>query len=48
VVFGHCHQPELLEVDHGRFYLNSGDWLHHCTWAEVSRDGIELNRWNPR
>jgi len=48
VVFGHCHQPELLEVEPGRFYLNSGDWLHHCTWAEVSRDGIELNQWNPR
>jgi UDP-2,3-diacylglucosamine pyrophosphatase LpxH len=48
VVFGHCHQPELLEVEAGRFYLNSGDWLHHCTWAEVSPDGIELNQWNPR
>lgn len=48
VVFGHCHQPELLEVAPGRFYLNAGDWLHHCTWAEVSGGRIELNRWNPR
>lgn len=48
VVFGHCHQPELLEVAPGRHYLNSGDWLHHCTWAEVTEDTIQLNRWNPR
>jgi len=48
VVFGHCHQPELLEAEPGRFYLNAGDWLHHCTWAEVSTDHIQLNRWNPR
>jgi UDP-2,3-diacylglucosamine hydrolase len=48
VVFGHCHQPELLEVTPGRYYLNAGDWLHHCTWAEVSKDDIQLNQWNPR
>lgn len=48
VVFGHCHQPELLEVAPGRHYLNSGDWLHNCTWAEITPDEIRLNRWNPR
>jgi len=48
VIFGHCHQPELIEAAPGRYYLNSGDWLHHCSWAEVSKDHIKLNRWNPR
>jgi len=48
VLFGHCHQPELLEVEPGRYYLNSGDWLHHCTWARISPREIDLNRWNPR
>lgn len=48
VIFGHCHQPELIEVAPGRHYLNSGDWLHHCTWAEVSEDDIRLNQWSPR
>jgi len=48
VVFGHCHQPELLEVAPGRHYLNAGDWLHNCTWAEITPDEIRLNRWNPR
>jgi UDP-2,3-diacylglucosamine hydrolase len=48
VILGHCHQPELLETSPGRYYLNAGDWVHHCTWAEVSTDHIQLNRWNPR
>ncbi len=48
VIFGHCHQPELNEIEPGRFYLNSGDWIHHCTWALVSPSDIQLNRWNPR
>jgi UDP-2,3-diacylglucosamine hydrolase len=48
VVFGHCHRPEVLEVEPGRFYLNSGDWLHHCTWAQVSPSGVQLNQWSPR
>lgn len=48
VAFGHSHIPELREVEPGRFYLNSGDWIHHCTWAEVSPESVTLNRWNPR
>lgn len=48
VVFGHCHQPELLEIAPGRYYLNSGDWLHHCSWARISPANVELNQWNPR
>jgi len=48
VVFGHCHRPELVEVEPERHYLNSGDWLHNCSWAEVTKDRIQLNRWNPR
>jgi UDP-2,3-diacylglucosamine hydrolase len=48
VVFGHCHQPELLEVAPGRHYLNAGDWLHHCTWAEVTGNDVRLNQWSPR
>jgi UDP-2,3-diacylglucosamine hydrolase len=48
VIFGHAHVPELREVEPGRFYLTSGDWLHPCTWAEVSPGRVSLNRWNPR
>ena len=48
VVFGHCHIPELREVEPGRYYLNTGDWIHHCSWGEVRDDGVHINRWNPR
>ena len=42
VVFGHSHRPEVTELAPGRFYLNSGDWLHHNSFAVVTPDGIRL------
>lgn len=47
VAFGHSHIPELVEVEPGRHYLNTGDWVHHCTWASVDPDGVELHGWPP-
>jgi len=43
VVFGHTHLPRLDEIEPDRFYLNPGDWIHHCTYAVVSRDEIRLS-----
>ncbi|MFQ5888856.1 MAG: UDP-2,3-diacylglucosamine diphosphatase [Gemmatimonadota bacterium] len=48
VIFGHAHRPELREIAPGRHYLNPGDWIHHCSYAVVSPERIELKRWNPR
>ena len=48
VALGHSHVPAMLEVDPGRHYVNTGDWIRHCTWASVSPDGVELHRWNDR
>lgn len=48
VIFGHCHEPELREVEPGRHYVNAGDWVQHCTYAEVGPAGVTLNRWNRR
>lgn len=45
VALGHCHIPALIEIAPGRHYLNTGDWLHHCTWASVGPEGVELHRW---
>lgn len=42
VVFGHSHRPEATELAPGRFYLNSGDWLHHNSFAVVTPDEIRL------
>jgi UDP-2,3-diacylglucosamine hydrolase len=46
VAFGHSHIPELVEVEPGRHYLNTGDWVHHCTWASVDAGGVELHEWS--
>jgi len=47
VVAGHSHVPVVEEAGPGRFYLNSGDWLHHQTYLVLARDGSrpELHRW---
>ncbi len=42
VVFGHSHKPEVSELTPGRFYLNSGDWIHHNSFAIVSPTEIRL------
>ena len=47
VALGHCHIPQLTEVAPGRHYLNTGDWVHHCTWASVDPEGVELHEWPP-
>ena len=45
VALGHCHIPTLIEVEPGRHYLNTGDWIRHCTWASVGPDGVALHHW---
>lgn len=45
VALGHCHIPTLIEVAPGRHYLNTGDWVHHCTWGSVGPDGVHLHTW---
>ena len=33
VALGHTHLPTLEEVEPGRWYLNSGDWVAHRSYA---------------
>lgn len=35
VTLGHTHIPRRLEVAPGRWYLNSGDWVHHRSWIRL-------------
>jgi UDP-2,3-diacylglucosamine hydrolase len=35
VLLGHVHRPVRVEVAPDRFYLNSGDWLHHDSYVVV-------------
>lgn len=46
VALGHSHHPELLEVAPGRYYLNSGDWITHDSFAVlVPGEAPRLERW---
>jgi UDP-2,3-diacylglucosamine hydrolase len=44
VALAHCHVPEIREILPGRFYVNSGDWVQHCSWAEYERDRVRVLR----
>ena len=46
VVLGHTHVPRLKEVEPGRYYLNSGDWVAHRSYAVLpSGDPPRLLEW---
>jgi UDP-2,3-diacylglucosamine hydrolase len=36
VVAGHSHVPVVEEILPGRHYANSGDWIHHRSYLELS------------
>lgn len=46
VFLGHTHVPQLVEVGGNRWYVNSGDWVYHRSYAVV-RNGQppELLHW---
>jgi len=46
IALGHSHQPELVEVAPGRFYLNTGDWLRHFSYGVVSTEDVRLETWD--
>jgi len=46
VALGHTHIPILTEVFPQRFYLNSGDWIVHRSYAVLSgKDPPKLLEW---
>ena len=46
VICGHSHVPALIEVEAGRWYVNSGDWLSHFTYVKVTDGGAPtMERW---
>lgn len=47
VALGHGHRPVVTEVAPGRFYVNSGDWVHHRSYVTIGDSGRpELHEWN--
>ena len=45
-VFGHRHLPLELKVDEKAKYINTGDWLHHYTYAVLEEGNLELKTYN--
>ena len=46
VICGHAHLPAIVEVDPGRYYLNAGDWVTHCTYLTLrAGEAPVLHRW---
>jgi UDP-2,3-diacylglucosamine hydrolase len=40
-IFGHRHLPLDLQINHNSRYINLGEWVNYCTYAEY--DGQTLN-----
>ena len=46
VALGHAHLPLITEVAPGRFYVNSGDWVHHRSYVTIDDSGTPtLHDW---
>lgn len=46
VTLGHTHIPQCVEVAPDRWYVNSGDWVHHCSWVRLEPgEAPTLLRW---
>lgn len=46
---GHSHLPACVAVDPGRFYVNSGDWISHMSYAVIPPAGApRLHTWPVR
>jgi UDP-2,3-diacylglucosamine hydrolase len=47
VLAGHSHVPAWKESAPGRFYVNTGDWIEHMTYAVLRPEGgpPEVRRW---
>lgn len=47
ILAGHAHLASVTEVEPGRFYVNSGDWLNTFDYVVLPADGAppELRQW---
>lgn len=44
VVFGHTHNAEVVELEHGR-YVNSGNWQTGRSYVEIIDGDVQLRSW---
>jgi UDP-2,3-diacylglucosamine hydrolase len=46
-ITGHTHTPELIKVS-DKYFLNTGDWIRHLTYAEMRDGEFKLMKWGER
>ncbi len=42
VLLAHSHQPVIQEPWPGKFYVNTGDWINHFSYAVIDRGKVSL------
>ena len=47
VILAHTHRPALEQYADGRAYLNPGAWMDGHRYAVVTKDAVELKRFEP-
>lgn len=47
VILGHSHTPVFKRLPGGKYYINSGDWIRHYSYAVIDRHGPALKYYRP-
>lgn len=47
VIFGHTHHP-VVQIEENGTYLNTGDWIHHFSYGEFSKNQLKLKFWRTK
>ena len=43
VMLAHSHSPMLKKFSTNKYYINTGDWVHHFSYAVIDGKNISLN-----
>ena len=44
-LFGHRHLPFQIPIGEASEYINTGDWIHHYTYAVFTGEQLKLEKW---
>ncbi len=45
VILGHSHHPVIKKYPANKYYVNTGDWVRHFSYAVIDGNGISLKRY---
>lgn len=46
-LFGHRHLPLEIPISNKALYINTGDWIHHFSYAVYDGEQLKLEKWSP-